>query len=119
MTFVSVVVAWVFFRADNMPTALSMLSRMADPTQLAFGRAEIADFVLVAIYADRLVRAEYARGHALRSRNRTVGEALGAWSTAPRVPLCIGRGAGFRHSWNPAAQRIHLFQVLMIKPAET
>ena len=42
LTFLSVVVAWVFFRADSLSSALYVLSRMADPTQIAFGRAEIA-----------------------------------------------------------------------------
>src|SRR6202171_2082207 len=42
LTFLSVVVAWVFFRADSLPSALSILSKLADPTQIAFGRGEMA-----------------------------------------------------------------------------
>src|SRR6478752_1404200 len=42
LTFLCVVVAWVFFRADSLASALSVLSKMTDPTQIAFGRAEIA-----------------------------------------------------------------------------
>jgi len=51
LTFLCVVVAWVFFRADSLATALSVLSRMADPTNIALGRAELVYAVFVAIYA--------------------------------------------------------------------
>src|SRR6266403_1591250 len=59
-----------------------------------------------------MVCAEHANHHGLRSqepdrrpRARRVAEAAG-------VPLCDRRGAGLRGPRNPAAQRIHLFQVL-------
>jgi alginate O-acetyltransferase complex protein AlgI len=84
LTFVSVVVAWVFFRADSMPTALYVLSKMADPTQIAFGRAEMADAVLVAIYAGIAWFApntQEVMGY--DHKNRTVGQALGAWPKRP------------------------------------
>ena len=42
LTFLAVVVAWVFFRADSMASALFVLSKMADPTQIAFGHGEMA-----------------------------------------------------------------------------
>src|SRR6266436_6022399 len=42
LTFLSVVVAWVFFRADSLSAAIYVLSRMADPTQVTFGRGEMA-----------------------------------------------------------------------------
>ncbi len=51
LTFLSVVIAWVFFRADSMAAALSVLSRMADPTNIALGRGELAYAVFIAIYA--------------------------------------------------------------------
>jgi alginate O-acetyltransferase complex protein AlgI len=51
LTFLAVVVAWVFFRADGMSTALSVLSRMADPTHTAFGKGELAYAMFIAIYA--------------------------------------------------------------------
>src|ERR1700680_3089923 len=38
LTFVAVVVAWVFFRADSLSSALYVLSKMASPAQIAFGR---------------------------------------------------------------------------------
>src|SRR3984885_10292558 len=47
LTFLAVVVAWVFFRADSMASALSVLSKMADPTQVNFGRAEMANATFV------------------------------------------------------------------------
>src|SRR3982074_196224 len=40
LTFLAVVVAWVFFRADNMEGALYVLSKMSDPGNIAFGHAE-------------------------------------------------------------------------------
>ncbi len=51
LTFLSVVVAWVFFRADDMASAIYVLSKMADPGQIALGRVEIAHIVLIAVYA--------------------------------------------------------------------
>lgn len=51
LTFFCVVIAWVFFRADSMATALSVLSKMADPGNVALGRAELAYAVFIAAYA--------------------------------------------------------------------
>ena len=51
VTFVAVVIAWVFFRADNMASALYVLSKMADPSQIVFGHGEMANAVFVMIYA--------------------------------------------------------------------
>jgi alginate O-acetyltransferase complex protein AlgI len=51
LTFLAVVVAWVFFRADDMDSAIYVLVRMADPTRLALGRAEIANLGFIAFYA--------------------------------------------------------------------
>jgi alginate O-acetyltransferase complex protein AlgI len=51
LTFLSVVVAWVFFRADSVPSALSILSKMADPTHIVFGRGEIAHTAFIVVYA--------------------------------------------------------------------
>jgi alginate O-acetyltransferase complex protein AlgI len=84
LTFLSVVIAWVFFRADNMASALSVLSRMADPAQIVFGRAEIANAVFVMVYAAIAwfapnTQAIMGYDHA----SRTVGETLGAWSKRP------------------------------------
>jgi alginate O-acetyltransferase complex protein AlgI len=84
LTFVSVVVAWVFFRADSMTSALHVLSRMADPSQIAFGRAEMAYALFVLIYAAVAWFAPNTQEiMGYDHRNRRVGEQLGAWSTRP------------------------------------
>jgi D-alanyl-lipoteichoic acid acyltransferase DltB (MBOAT superfamily) len=51
LTFSAVVIAWVFFRAPDMATALSVLSKMADPGNVALGRVEMLYALFVAIYA--------------------------------------------------------------------
>ena len=51
LTFLAVVIAWVFFRAPDITTALAVLSKMADPTNIAFGRVEMMYALFVAIYA--------------------------------------------------------------------
>jgi alginate O-acetyltransferase complex protein AlgI len=51
LTFLSVVIAWVFFRADSISSALLVLSRMVDPTNIVFGRGEMANATFIAVYA--------------------------------------------------------------------
>src|SRR6476661_10502263 len=51
VTFLSVVAAWVFFRADSVSSALYVLSRMADPTSIAVGRTEMIQAAFIAFYA--------------------------------------------------------------------
>ena len=51
LTFFAVVVAWVFFRANDIESAVYVLVRMADPTRLALGRAEIFNLAFIAFYA--------------------------------------------------------------------
>ena len=80
LTFLSVVVAWVFFRADSLSAAIYVLSRMADPTQVAFGRGEMAYALFITVYAAIAWFApntQTVMGY--DHKNRTVGEALGAW----------------------------------------
>jgi alginate O-acetyltransferase complex protein AlgI len=84
LTFVSVVVAWVFFRADTMAAALTILSRMANPTQIVFGRGEMADTLFISIYAaiawfapNTQTVMRYDHDH------RTVGGTAGAADTRP------------------------------------
>ncbi len=50
LTFLAVVIAWVFFRADSMATALYVLSKMAEPANVALGKTELAYASLIAIY---------------------------------------------------------------------
>ncbi|SIO01045.1 D-alanyl-lipoteichoic acid acyltransferase DltB, MBOAT superfamily [Bradyrhizobium erythrophlei] len=84
LTFVAVVVAWVFFRADDINSAIYVLSKMADPAHLALGRGEIADLAFVAAYAALAWLAPNTQqimgyDHA----NRTVGSGLSAWRLRP------------------------------------
>jgi alginate O-acetyltransferase complex protein AlgI len=51
LTFLAVVVAWVFFRADSIATALYVLGKMVDPTNVALGKSEMAYTLLIAVYA--------------------------------------------------------------------
>ena len=85
LTFLAVVVAWVFFRADDIASAIYVLSRMADPTRLAFGRAEIANLRLHrGLCRAGLVRAEHAGDHGLRSR--ATGPSARSWRRRGCVP---------------------------------
>jgi len=84
LTFLAVVIAWVFFRADSMASALSVLSKMADPTQIVFGRGEMANAMFVMIYAALAWFAPNTQEiMGYDHINRTVGETLGAWSRRP------------------------------------
>jgi alginate O-acetyltransferase complex protein AlgI len=51
LTFVSVVIAWVFFRADSISSAVTIVSKMADPTHIVFGFREKLAAAFVCIYA--------------------------------------------------------------------
>jgi alginate O-acetyltransferase complex protein AlgI len=84
LTFLAVVVAWVFFRANDMTSALYILSKMADPSQIIFGRGEMANAAFVMVYAALAwfapnTQAIMGYDHA----NRAVGETLSAWSKRP------------------------------------
>jgi alginate O-acetyltransferase complex protein AlgI len=84
LTFISVVVAWVFFRADSMATAVYVLEKMADPTHLALGRGELVNAAFIAVYGAIAWFAPNTQeimgyDHA----GRTVGENLGSWLRRP------------------------------------
>lgn len=86
LTFLAVVVAWVFFRAASVEWALRVLQAMADPSNIVFGREEIAALVLIAIYAALVWLAPNTQGlmgydHA----NRRVGESLRTGRMRPLV----------------------------------
>src|SRR5262249_28673385 len=51
LTFLAVVVAWVFFRADSLSTAIGILSAMVNPAQLESGRDDVGNLLLIALYA--------------------------------------------------------------------
>ena len=84
LTFLCVVVAWVFFRADSLPAAISLLSKMADPTTIAFGRLEIAQAAFIAVYAAIAWFAPNTQTiMGYDHQNRTVGQGLRAWQMRP------------------------------------
>ena len=84
LTFLCVVVAWVFFRADSLSGAINLLSRMADPTIIAFGRLEIAQAAFIMVFAAIAWFAPNTQTiMGYDHRNRTVGEGLGAWQRRP------------------------------------
>jgi D-alanyl-lipoteichoic acid acyltransferase DltB (MBOAT superfamily) len=84
LTFLAVVIAWVFFRADNIGSAYYVLSKMADPTNIAFGRGEIAYSAFIIVYA---VLAWFAPNTqeimGYDHERRLVGEKLAAWRLRP------------------------------------
>jgi len=84
LTFVAVVVAWVFFRADTVDAALTILTRMTDPSHIVFGRGEIADSGIIVLYAALAWFAPNTQeimgyDHA----HRRVGERLTVWRLRP------------------------------------
>jgi alginate O-acetyltransferase complex protein AlgI len=84
LTFVSVVVAWVFFRADSISSATFVLSRMADPTNIVFGRGEMANALFMAVYAAIAwfgPNTQEIMGY--DHKNRVVGENLNGWLRRP------------------------------------
>jgi D-alanyl-lipoteichoic acid acyltransferase DltB (MBOAT superfamily) len=84
LTFVSVVVAWVFFRADSISSATFVLSRMANPTNIVFGRGEIANAMFIAVYAAIAWFAPNTQAiMGYDHKNRVVGENLSAWLRRP------------------------------------
>ena len=84
LTFLSVVVAWVFFRANTISQAFYILSRMANLTDTAFGRAELVQGAFVACYAALAWLAPNTQTiMGYDHKARTVGEGLGAWSARP------------------------------------
>jgi alginate O-acetyltransferase complex protein AlgI len=84
LTFLAVVIAWVFFRAADMATALAVLSKMADPANIAFGRVEMVYALLVAIYAALAWFAPNTQEiMGYDHKNRTVGENLRAQRMRP------------------------------------
>ena len=84
LTFLAVVVAWVFFRADSLASALSVLSRMADPARIVFGRTEMVQAVLIAIYAAIAWFAPNTQAIVgYDHKKRSVGENLRAWRMRP------------------------------------
>ena len=96
-TFLFVVVTWVFFRSDSLPAAINVLSKMADPTSIALGRAgnrasraSSQSMLFIAWFAPN---TQTIMGY--DHQNRTVGQGLEAGRCA-RVHLRHCRRAGVR-----------------------
>jgi len=85
LTFMAVVVAWVFFRADSISSATFVLSRMADPTNIVFGRGEMANAMFIAVYAAIAWFAPNTQAiMGYDHKNRVVGENLkNGWLRRP------------------------------------
>jgi alginate O-acetyltransferase complex protein AlgI len=84
VTFIAVVIAWVFFRADSLSTAIYVLSKMADPTNIAFSRLEIAQTIFITVYAGIAwfgPNTQEIMGY--DHSKRTVGQELSAWQMRP------------------------------------
>jgi alginate O-acetyltransferase complex protein AlgI len=96
LTFLGVVVAWVFFRADSMAQAQFILSRMADPTHITFGRGEIANFGFLAVFAALAWFAPNTQEiMGYDHKNRRVGAALGAWRMRPLLIYAVATVLAF------------------------
>jgi D-alanyl-lipoteichoic acid acyltransferase DltB (MBOAT superfamily) len=84
LTFLAVVIAWVFFRAPDLPTAFSVLAKMANPSDIALGRVEMVYASFVAIYAALAWLAPNTQEiMGYDHRNRVVGENLRAQRMRP------------------------------------
>jgi len=84
LTFLAVVVAWVFFRADSLTSALLVLSKMADPGRIVFGRTEMVQAALIAIYAAIAWFAPNTQAiMGYDHKRRSVGENFSAWRARP------------------------------------
>jgi len=84
LTFLAVVVAWVFFRAVSVAWALRVLHAMVDPSNIVFGREEIAALVLIAVYAALVWLAPNTQAiMGYDHGNRRVGETLRAGRMRP------------------------------------
>src|SRR3982075_987043 len=80
LTFLAVVVAWVFFRAENIEWAIYVLAKMSDPGNIAFGRGEMAYSVFIIVYAAIAWFAPNTQTiMGYDHKNRTVGQGLCAW----------------------------------------
>jgi D-alanyl-lipoteichoic acid acyltransferase DltB (MBOAT superfamily) len=84
LTFLAVVVAWVFFRADSLTSAVYVLSKMADPSRIVFGHDEMVQSALIAIYAALVWLAPNTQEiMGYDHRARIVGENLDALRVRP------------------------------------
>ena len=114
LTFLAVVVAWVFFRADSLVSALNVLSMMADPGRIVFGPTEMTQSLMIAIYAGIAWFAPNTQAIVgYDHTNRSVGKKFERVAGAAMARLWRRGGVCLWNSRHPATQRIHLFPVLV------
>jgi hypothetical protein len=84
LTFIAVLIAWVFFRADSIDTAFYVLSKMANPASVALGKGEMAYAMFIAIYAALAWFAPNTQEiMGYDHENRRVGGKLTTWRLRP------------------------------------
>src|SRR5262249_21917757 len=86
MTFVAVVIAWVFFRADSIGAALGIIAKMMAPGDVIFADQEVFNLKVIAAYAALvwlLPNTQRLTGY--DHEKRTVGESLAGWRYRPLV----------------------------------
>jgi D-alanyl-lipoteichoic acid acyltransferase DltB (MBOAT superfamily) len=86
ITFIAVVIAWVFFRADSISSALGIISKMIAPTDIIFGEREQFNLKVIAAYAALvwlLPNTQRLTGY--DHEKRAVGENLAGWRYRPLV----------------------------------
>jgi alginate O-acetyltransferase complex protein AlgI len=86
LTFIAVVVAWVFFRAATIDTAVQIVGAMADPTRISFAREEISALLLILCYAPLVWLAPNTQQLvAYDHSSRQVGESLVLGGIRPHI----------------------------------
>ena len=111
LTFLAVVIAWVFFRADNM--AIGALRAVEDgrprPTSPSAAPRSPMPLFIVALCRARLVRAEHAGDHGLRSQEPDGRRKARRVAAAPAVASTPARRcwrSGFSESSSTANSSI-------------
>jgi alginate O-acetyltransferase complex protein AlgI len=96
LTFVSIAVAWVFFRADNMASAFMILAKMANPAHVPLSYREMFAAALVGAYAVLVWFAPNTQAiMGYDHQNRTVGEGLRAWQERPAFLYIVAAALAF------------------------
>jgi alginate O-acetyltransferase complex protein AlgI len=96
LTFASVVIAWVFFRAESLSSALTILSKMVDPATVTWGYREMFATGLVGLYAVLCWVAPNTQAIMNYDHEaRTVGEAQTPWMRRPAFLYAVAAVLAF------------------------
>ncbi|MGA7808993.1 MBOAT family O-acyltransferase [Bradyrhizobium sp.] len=96
LTFTAVVVAWVFFRADSLSSALLILAAMVDPARVALGYREMFAAAVIGLYALLAWCAPNTQEiMGYDHHDRTVGAGLDQWLRRPALIYAAGAVLGF------------------------